>query len=78
MPYIIALTGGICSGKNTVSEIFFKISNKTISIIDTDLISKKITAPGSAVLCTIRKHFGPEVLLPNGSLNRFFLKKKFF
>lgn len=76
MAYIIALTGGICSGKSTVSKKFSNLLG--INIVDSDVITKKITQPGSTTLKIITKYFGPNVLYPDGSLNRFFLKQRIF
>lgn len=76
MSYIIALTGGICSGKTTVANIFYKFPG--VSIIDTDLIAKNITQPESFALLSIIKYFGSKILLSNGTLDRYTLKKRIF
>ncbi|AAZ40793.1 Dephospho-CoA kinase [Candidatus Blochmanniella pennsylvanica str. BPEN] len=77
MSYIVALTGGICSGKSVVAKKFSNLSKK-VSVIDADVISKNITQPGSIALRMITKHFGPHILFSNGSLNRSMLKKIIF
>ncbi|URJ25737.1 dephospho-CoA kinase [Blochmannia endosymbiont of Camponotus sp.] len=77
MSYIVALTGGICSGKSVVAKKFSNLSKK-VSVIDADVISKKITQPGSIALRMITKYFGPTILFSNGSLNRSMLKKNIF
>lgn len=76
MPYIIALTGGICAGKSIVSKKFSDLFG--INIIDADVISKNITKPGSAAIQLINSYFGPSVLHSDGSLNRHYLKKRIF
>lgn len=76
MPYIIALTGGICSGKTTVANIFSKFPG--VSIIDSDVIARKVTQPKSPALSSIVKYFGSSILLSNGTLNRLALKKHIF
>ncbi|WHL24947.1 MAG: dephospho-CoA kinase [Candidatus Blochmannia vicinus] len=77
MSYIVALTGGICSGKSVVAKKFSDLSER-VSVVDSDLISRKVTQPGSIALHMIRKYFGSGVLFSNGSLNRSMLKKIIF
>ncbi|URJ30213.1 dephospho-CoA kinase [Blochmannia endosymbiont of Camponotus sp.] len=77
MSYIIALTGGICSGKSVVAKKFSDLSEK-VAVIDSDFIARKVTQPGSIALHMITKYFGSGVLFPNGSLNRSMLKKIIF
>jgi dephospho-CoA kinase len=72
---IIGLTGGIGSGKTTVSNLF---SDKGIDIIDADLIARDVVAPKSEALLSIKQHFGSEVILESGQLNRPFLRKLIF
>lgn len=76
MSYIIALTGGICSGKTTIVRCFSKFPK--VSIIDADLIARKITQPKSLALSSIIKYFGPNILLSDGTLNRLALKRRIF
>lgn len=64
---IIGLTGGIGTGKSTVSAY---LSGKNIKICDADKIAHDITAPGSPVLADIRKYFGDEVFAADGSMDR--------
>ena len=64
---VIGLTGGIGSGKSTVSEYLIK---KGIEVIDADQIGKDIVEPGMKALIEIENVFGEEVILANGSLNR--------
>ncbi|WP_159714716.1 dephospho-CoA kinase [Blochmannia endosymbiont of Camponotus nipponensis] len=77
MSYIIALTGGICSGKSVIAKKFANLSKK-ISVVDADIISRKVTQPGTIALHTIVKYFGSCILFPNGSLNRSMLRKIIF
>ncbi|HZK57148.1 MAG TPA: dephospho-CoA kinase [Clostridia bacterium] len=67
MANIIGLTGGIASGKTTVSNILRKLG---AIIIDADKISRKVVEKGRPALNEIKEHFGKEVLLENGELNR--------
>ncbi|OLP65990.1 Dephospho-CoA kinase [Bacillus pumilus] len=67
MTLVIGLTGGIASGKSTVSHM---IKEKGIRVIDADVIAKEVVALGKPALHKIVQTFGEEVLLPNGELNR--------
>lgn len=67
MTLVIGLTGGIASGKSTVSQM---IKEKGIRLVDADVIAKEAVSKGSAALHQIVQTFGEEVLLPNGELNR--------
>ncbi|MFI8720216.1 dephospho-CoA kinase [Bacillus altitudinis] len=67
MTLVIGLTGGIASGKSTVSQM---IKEKGIRVVDADIIANEAVSKGSAALHQIVQTFGEEVLLPNGELNR--------
>ncbi|WP_322535960.1 dephospho-CoA kinase [Bacillus altitudinis] len=67
MTLVIGLTGGIASGKSTVSQM---IKEKGIRVVDADIIAKEAVSKESAALHQIVQTFGEEVLLPNGELNR--------
>ena len=71
----VGLTGGICSGKTTVSEIFARLG---VPIIDMDVIARQVVEPGSPALAEITETFGPDVLNPDGSLNRQRLRQRIF
>jgi len=71
----VALTGGIGSGKSTVAQLFAALGAR---LIDTDRIAREIVAPPSAVLDRIAQHFGPGILLSNGSLDRAQLRHIIF
>jgi dephospho-CoA kinase len=64
---IIGLTGGIASGKSTVSALFAGLG---VPVIDADVSSRELVAPGQPALREIVARFGPEILLQDGSLNR--------
>ena len=72
---VIALTGGIGSGKSTVSEIF---KSKNVPIIDTDIIARKIVEQGEPAYEKIIEEFGKEVLNKDKSINRQTLGKIIF
>lgn len=67
MARIIGLTGGIASGKTTTSNILKELG---AIIIDADKIARKVVEKGRPALSEIEKHFGAEILLENGELNR--------
>jgi len=64
---IIGLTGGVASGKSTVSRILKSLGAE---IIDVDTIGREIVHKGSPCLEEIVRHFGRGILLEDGSLNR--------
>lgn len=65
--YVIGLTGGIASGKSTVSETLREFGAR---IIDADTITREIQSPGSDALREIREMFGDRVIAPDGTLIR--------
>lgn len=65
--YSIGLTGGIASGKSTVSSILAELG---AYIIDTDKIAHEVVMPGRPALFSIVNHFGKNVMLPDGNLDR--------
>jgi dephospho-CoA kinase len=72
---LIGLTGGIGSGKSTVAELFSRLG---AGIVDTDLLARELTEPGTPVLTRIASEFGAEALHPDGSLNRAWLRERVF
>lgn len=75
MAQIIGLTGGIASGKSTIAS-FFK--DEGIPVIETDQIAKTILQPGSDAFNKVVKHFGEEILLSEGIINRKALGERIF
>ncbi|CAM3864487.1 dephospho-CoA kinase [Xenorhabdus thuongxuanensis] len=75
MTYIVALTGGIGSGKTTISNVF---SSLGVPLVDADIIAREVVAPGTPALQAIAEHFGADILLPDGNLNRAMLRQKVF
>ncbi|MDE1942932.1 MAG: dephospho-CoA kinase [Betaproteobacteria bacterium] len=65
--FIVGVTGGIGSGKSTVAELFAKLG---AGVVDTDAISRQLTAPGGAAIPAIKDKFGEAFLHEDGSLNR--------
>lgn len=64
---VVGLTGGIATGKSTVSNL---LRAHQLPVIDADLLARQVVLPGTPALAKIVAHFGEEVLLPDGSLNR--------
>ncbi|SUW65310.1 Dephospho-CoA kinase [Buttiauxella agrestis] len=75
MVYTVALTGGIGSGKSTVADNFSRLG---ITVVDADIIARQVVEPGQPALNIIYEHFGPEILLPDGTLNRRVLRERIF
>ncbi|RIW29721.1 dephospho-CoA kinase [Bacillus salacetis] len=67
MKAIIGLTGGIASGKSTVSKLLVQ---KGFSVVDADAAARKVVEPGEPALGRIIEAFGKGILLSDGSLNR--------
>jgi dephospho-CoA kinase len=67
MPFCVGLTGGIGSGKSVVSDMFQALG---AAVVDTDEISRALTAPGGAAIAAIREQFGPGSIGPDGGLER--------
>ncbi|WP_339269985.1 dephospho-CoA kinase [Paenibacillus sp. FSL R5-0470] len=64
---IIGLTGGIASGKSTVSAL---LVSKGARLVDADVIAREVMLPGHEVLAAAVKQFGSEILSSDGTLNR--------
>jgi len=64
---VIGLTGGIGSGKSTVSKYF---AGKGYAVIDADIIAREIVVPGAPALRKLVSVFGTEILNDDGTLNR--------
>jgi len=63
----VGLTGGIGSGKSSVAR---RLSQLGATVVDTDAISRELTAPGGAAMSAIRDTFGPEMVQADGALDR--------
>jgi dephospho-CoA kinase len=67
MPFCVGLTGGIGSGKTAASAIFRELG---ALVVDTDEISRSLTAARGAAMPAIREQFGPAYVAADGSLDR--------
>ncbi|KAG1756843.1 dephospho-CoA kinase-domain-containing protein [Suillus paluster] len=64
---VVGLTGGIATGKSTVSSLF---KSQQVPVIDADVLAREVVQPGTKGLAQIVAYFGSEVLLPDGTLDR--------
>jgi dephospho-CoA kinase len=74
-PPRIALTGGVASGKSTVSRLFGALG---VPVIDADEVARELVAPGSALLAQVLEKFGAQLRRPDGSLDRAALRRIVF
>ena len=71
----IGLTGGIGSGKSTVSDMLARMG---AAVIDADAISRSLTAPGGRALEAIRKRFGEAMIGQDGAMDRQAMRERVF
>ena len=71
----IGLTGGIGSGKSTISAMLAELG---AAIIDADAISRSLTAPGGRALGAIRAQFGDAMIGQDGAMNRQAMRERVF
>ncbi len=74
-PRLVGLTGGIATGKSTVSRLLIDAG---LPLLDADQIARDVVAPGSEGLAEVAAAFGEGVLLPDGSLDRAALGARVF
>ena len=75
MTYVIGVTGGIGSGKTAVSDHFESLG---ITVVDADIASRTVVEPGKPALTKIAEHFGADILLDDGALDRAKLRAAIF
>jgi len=75
MAWRIGLTGGLACGKSTIAAW---LAEAGAHIIDADLLAREIVAPGTPALAAIAAHFGPQMLNPQGILERAALRQRVF
>ena len=73
--YVVAITGGIGSGKTTVANQFAALG---IEVVDADLIAREVVEPGTPALAAIASHFGPGILDEQERLDRRALRERIF
>ena len=65
--YLIGLTGGIASGKSVVAK---RLAEHGAVHVDADALAREVVEPGTEGLAAIERAFGPQVIAPDGSLDR--------
>ncbi|HZB67464.1 MAG TPA: dephospho-CoA kinase, partial [Ornithinibacter sp.] len=63
----VGLTGGIGSGKSTVSA---QLASLGAVVVDADAVAREVVEPGMPAFAAVVERFGPEVLRPDGALDR--------
>ncbi len=64
---LVGLTGGLATGKSTVSDILRRLG---CVVLDADVLAREVVEPGQPALATIAQEFGADVLRPDGTLDR--------
>jgi dephospho-CoA kinase len=72
---VVALTGGIASGKSTVARLF---AERGVPVLDADEAARAVVVPGSEGLAAVAEAFGRAVLTPAGELDRAALRQRVF
>ncbi|WGL17903.1 dephospho-CoA kinase [Microbulbifer bruguierae] len=73
--FTVGLTGGIGSGKSAASARF---RSHGVNVVDADQAARLVVEPGRPALAAIAEHFGAEMVLADGSLDRAALRKRVF
>lgn len=74
-PRLVGLTGGIATGKSTAARFFAEAGGR---LIDADRLARRVVEPGRPALAALAEAFGPEVVRPDGSLDREALAARVF
>ena len=75
MGKIIGITGGIASGKSTVTNF---LREKGFQVVDADAVVHQLQKPGNRLYQLLVQHFGQKIILENGELNRPLLASLIF
>ena len=73
--FVVGITGGIGSGKSAVTD---HLETLGITVVDADKVARVVVEPGTPGLTTIAEHFGTDILLADGGLDRAALRKIVF
>jgi dephospho-CoA kinase len=73
--FVVGITGGIGSGKSAVTD---HLETLGITVVDADKVARVVVEPGTSGLAAITQHFGHDILLPTGGLDRAALRKIVF
>lgn len=74
-PWIVGLTGGIASGKSTVTAYLLE---KGIPVVDADSISHQLMIDDTAIKLALMEHYGLDVLRPDGQIDRQEVGKRIY
>ncbi|MEO7433206.1 MAG: dephospho-CoA kinase [Dokdonella sp.] len=75
VPFVVALTGGIASGKSVVSAYFADLG---ATVVDADIVARELVQPGGGALAQIIAEFGRDVLTSDGALDRGRMRERIF
>ena len=73
--FVVGITGGIGSGKSAVTD---HLETLGITVVDADKVARGVVEPGTPGLAAIAEHFGEDILLADGRLDRAALRKIVF
>ena len=73
--FVVGITGGIGSGKSAVTD---HLETLGINVVDADKVARVVVEPGTSGLAAIVEHFGEDILLADGGLDRAALRKIVF
>ena len=73
--FVVGITGGIGSGKSAVTDY---LKTRGITVVDADKVARVVVEPGTPALNAIAEHFGTDILLTDGGLDRAALRKVVF
>lgn len=73
--HVIGLTGGIASGKSTVTRFFL---DRGVPVIDADILGHRTYDPGTETFEAVVRAFGPELVAPDGTIDRKVLGSRVF
>ncbi len=74
-PLVVGLTGGIGCGKSAAADMFGELG---AAIIDADAIAHELTVPAGTAMAAIGAAFGPDIITPQGALNRSAMRQLVF
>lgn len=73
--FVVAITGGIASGKTAFAE---SLRGHGAALIDADVVAREVVEPGAPALAEIAAHFGQDMILPDGQLDRVAMRAHVF
>lgn len=73
--FVVGITGGIGSGKSAVTD---HLETLGITVVDADKVARVVVEPGTPGLAAIAEHFGEDIMLADGRLDRAALRKIVF